>query len=76
MQDLETLLPNHPNRKPSGAFPSADAVKAFRATQNLTQADCAALVHVTLRAWQMYEAGDRRMPPAYWELVNIKAKRV
>jgi putative transcriptional regulator len=58
---------------PLGAFPSAEAVKAFRAAQNLTQSDCAALVHVTPRAWQMYEAGDRRMPAGLWELINIKA---
>lgn len=65
-------MPNHPNRKPLGASPSADAVKDFRAANNLTQVDCAALVHVTCRAWQMYEAGDRRMPAGLWELINIK----
>ena len=67
-------MPNHPNRKLLGAFPSAEAVKAFRAAQNLTQSDCAALVHVTLRSWQMYEAGDRRMPAGLWELANIKTQ--
>jgi putative transcriptional regulator len=63
---------NHPNRKPIGAFPSAEAVKTFRAAQKLTQSDCAALVHVTTRVWQMYEAGDRRMAAGLWELINIK----
>jgi len=30
------------------------------------------LVHVALRTWQQWEAGDRRMPPAAWELFCIK----
>ena len=37
-----------------------------------TQKEAAALVHVSLRAWQLWEAGDRKMPPAAWELCAIK----
>lgn len=68
----DMLRKNHPNRKPLGVCPSPEAVKAFRAAQGLTQAECAALVHVTLRAWQFYESGGRKMPAAYWELLQIK----
>jgi len=38
-----------------------------------TQAEAAALVHVTLRAWQWWESGKRRMPIGLWELILIKA---
>ena len=38
----------------------------------MTQAQAAALVHSTLRAWQRYEYGERRMHPALWELFLLK----
>ncbi len=38
----------------------------------LTQAEAACLVHVTLRAWQWWEAGKREMPIGLWELFLIK----
>ncbi len=37
-----------------------------------TQMEAAAMVSVSLRAWQLWEAGDRKMPPAAWELYAIK----
>ena len=30
------------------------------------------LADCTLRGWQQWEAGDRRMHPAFWELFRIK----
>jgi putative transcriptional regulator len=33
----------------------------------------AELVHVSLRAWQLWEAGERKMPTRIWELCVIKA---
>lgn len=38
-----------------------------------TQSEAAALVRVTLRAWQWWESGDRKMPIGLWELFLIKA---
>ena len=38
-----------------------------------TQKEAAELVHVTLRAWQLWEAGERKMPAGIWELCVIKA---
>lgn len=32
------------------------------------------MLHTTVRVWQQWEAGDRRMHPAFWELFMIKAK--
>lgn len=60
--------------------PTRDQVRAFRADVQsrmglgVTQAQdyCADLVHVTRRAWQMWERGDRKMPPGLWELAKIK----
>jgi hypothetical protein len=39
----------------------------------ITQQETADSVHVTLRAWQMWEAGQRKMPAGIWELCVIKA---
>jgi hypothetical protein len=33
----------------------------------------AEMLHVSLRAWQLWEAGNRKMPPGLWELCVIKA---
>lgn len=30
------------------------------------------MIHCGLRAWQKWEAGDRKMHPAMWELFQIK----
>ena len=34
---------------------------------------CAEQVHTTRRVWQQWEAGDRNMHPAFWELFRIKS---
>lgn len=41
---------------------------------NITAAQdyCAKLVHTSRRAWQQWEKGDRKMHPAFWELITIK----
>jgi putative transcriptional regulator len=52
--------------------PSPERIKSARLALGYTQKEAAALVHVSLRAWQMWEAGDRKMPPAVWELCVIK----
>lgn len=53
--------------------PSPKAIIAARKAAKLTQTEAAALVHTTLRTWQRYEAGDRHMHPAFWELFRIKS---
>ncbi len=68
-------MSNHPNRSraPSrGRSPSPAEIKAAREACGLTQTQAATLVHVTLRAWQRWEAGDWPMHPAFWDLFNIK----
>ena len=50
-------------------------IKARNAAR-ITQTAAASLVHVSLRTWQKWEAGDARMPPAAWELFTIKIKDI
>jgi DNA-binding XRE family transcriptional regulator len=52
--------------------PTPKLIKSARLAMGYTQKEAAALVHVSLRAWQLWEAGDRKMPPAAWELCVIK----
>ena len=70
-------MANHPNRGPKGpaANPEPSRIREVRAEAALTQSDAAALVFSTLRSWQMWEAGDRRMPPSTWELFLLKSGR-
>jgi DNA-binding transcriptional regulator YiaG len=52
--------------------PSPSDVLAARHAAGLTQAEAAKLVHTSLRAWQQWEYGERRMHPAMWELFCLK----
>jgi len=68
---------NHPNRSRAGRAarnPAPAEIVAARAAAGLTQAECAALLHTTLRSWAQWEYGERKMHPAFWELFNIKLK--
>lgn len=72
------MMAAHPNRgSPKGlaANPEPADIIAARTKAGLTQSAAAALVHTTCRAWQQWEAGDRRMHPAFFELFNLKALR-
>lgn len=53
--------------------PTPDQIRAVRLALGLTQAEAAHWVHVTARAWQWWESGERRMPVATWELCLVKA---
>lgn len=52
--------------------PTPEQLKSTRKALGYTQKEAAELVHVSLRAWQLWEAGDRKMPPGIWELCAIK----
>lgn len=69
-------MTNHPNRSRSGKTPgrnpSPDEVRAVRQAAGLTQTDAARLIYASLRAWQQWEAGGRKMHPAFWELFKIR----
>lgn len=70
-------MSNHPNRgrKPSpGANPTQVQIAKARDAAGLTQTEAAALIYCTLRAWQDWEGGQRRMHPAFWELWLLKVQ--
>ena len=69
-------MANHPNRgrKDPAANPDPDDIRAARERAGLTQTQAAALIYCTLRGWQDWEAGARRMHPAFWELWRLKVK--
>lgn len=52
--------------------PTREQIRAARLSSGITQTVAGALLHTTCRTWQQWEAGDRRMHPAFWELLNIK----
>jgi transcriptional regulator with XRE-family HTH domain len=54
--------------------PAPSEISAARHAACLTQTQAATLIHTSLRSWQQWEHGDRRMHPAMWELFQRKAK--
>ncbi len=52
--------------------PTQAEIRALRERSGLTQSQAAAIVHCGLRAWQKWEAGERQMHPAFWELFQRK----
>ena len=52
--------------------PTSSDLKAFRITAGLTQTEAGALVGAAFRTWQSWEAGDRKIPEAKWELFCMK----
>lgn len=67
-------MPNHPNRGPAGPFsnPTPLQVAEARKAAGMTQSEAAQAVRGTMRAWQEWEAGNRRMHPGLWELFQLK----
>jgi len=69
-------LTNHPNRSRrsnSAANPTPDQIRKARADAGLTQTEAAELIYCTINGWQRWEAGSRRMHPAFWELFLIRS---
>ena len=52
--------------------PDKYTIRSARAEAGLTQTQAAALVYHGLRSWQHWEAGERAMQPAIFELFLIK----
>jgi len=69
-------MANHPNRNTngSGSNPTSYEIRSERENVGLTQTEAAHVVYSTCRAWQQWEAGDRRMHPGLWELFQIKTR--
>ena len=56
--------------------PSAEILRENRRFYGLTQAQCAALIHVTTNTWSQWERGVRIPHPAFTELFAIKASKL
>lgn len=72
-------MPVHPNRSRAGSpasNPTPAEIRAAREAAGLSQTSAAALIHCTLRGWQGWEDGSRKMHPAFWDLFNRKVKNV
>lgn len=70
-------MANHPNRRRGGSpsrNPTPEEIKGARKMAELPQTAAGVLLHTTWRVWQQWEAGDRRMHPAFWELFLIKIR--
>ncbi|OZI32402.1 transcriptional regulator [Bordetella genomosp. 10] len=52
--------------------PAPAAIRKARDAAGLTQTKAALTVQASLRTWQQWEAGDRRMPPGLFELFMLK----
>lgn len=52
--------------------PDPTRIKTGRKGVGLTQTQAAAMVCVTLRNWQQWEAGERKMHPGLWALFNAR----
>lgn len=70
-------MTSHPNRSArpdaAGSNPSPEEIRAARDALGLTLKEAAALIYCSLRAWQDWESGERRMHPASWDLFRIRA---
>lgn len=68
-------MANHPNRSRNNPErnPTPDEIRAARLAAGLTQTDAAEKIHCSLRTWQQWEAGERRMHLAFWDLFQRKA---
>jgi len=67
---------NHPNRSKANrnlaATPTPNEIKEARERASMTQSVAGATIRGTMRSWQDYEAGARRMHPGLFELFLIK----
>ncbi|MFM9424355.1 DNA-binding transcriptional regulator YiaG [Variovorax sp. GrIS 2.14] len=62
-------MSTHPNRstKPGeGANPSTEEIQTARITAGLSQRAAAEMIWCSTRAWEQWEAGERRMPYVTW----------
>lgn len=67
-------MTNHPNRgRDSPARnPTPVEIREAREAAGLSQTAAAETIYCSLRGWQEWEAGNRKMHPAFWELWRLK----
>lgn len=69
------MSPSHPNRsrrtERAGRNPRPREVAQLREEMGLTQTEAGELLYATLRTWQDWEGGRRRMPALAWEYLCL-----
>ena len=67
-------MSNHPNRGRGARCksPTPAVIAQIRAEEKLSQKEAADLICSGERTWQQWEAGDRRMHPAFWQLFLVR----
>lgn len=71
-------MTTHPNRSRAAgpaSNPAPADIRAAREAAGLTQTQAAQLLHGTLRSWQMWEAGERRLHPALWAFFLLRTSQ-
>ena len=53
-------------------MPLPEEIKQARRDAGLTQTQAAKMIYCSLGAWKKWEAGERKMHPAFFELFLIK----
>ena len=66
--------PSRSRRRSPAANPDPCAIRKWRRDRELSAMGAAALIHTTARVWLQWEAGERRMHPAFWELALVKVE--
>lgn len=66
-------MSNHPNRNQNNPArnPTPAEIRAARDAAGLTHKAAARRIWCAERTWQDWEAGNRRMHPAFWHLWHI-----
>jgi DNA-binding XRE family transcriptional regulator len=54
--------------------PDKLTIKSTRLLFGYTQKEASSLIYSCERTWRQWEAGERKMHPAFFELFNKKAK--
>ena len=67
------MIPKQSQRKSTpGRVPTPAEIRTARTAAGLTQTAAGAIIYSSLRAWQNWEAGVRRMHPQMWESWQAK----
>lgn len=56
--------------------PTPQQIRKARKEAGYTQAEAGKLVHVSMRTWRRYEAGDTKMSAGTWELFTKKVGEI
>lgn len=67
-------IADEPAGDPERVDPTPASIALARQKAGHTQTQAASLIYKKLRAWQQWEAGDRKMDPALFELYRIKTQ--